>query len=55
MVDAALKPKNVTAEKMFYPLFLRSPVSILGTDDVTGVKLSINTLEGTDFEVIIQV
>ncbi|XP_075227253.1 NADPH:adrenodoxin oxidoreductase, mitochondrial [Lycorma delicatula] len=50
MVDAALKQNKGNADKMFYPLFLRSPVSILGSGDVTGVRLSVNTLEGSDFE-----
>ncbi|RZF33803.1 hypothetical protein LSTR_LSTR013691 [Laodelphax striatellus] len=45
--------KNLTTvecDKLFKVLFLRSPLEILGTDHVSGVKFSVNKLEGNDIE-----
>lgn len=37
-----------TRTKELYLLFLRSPVKFLGSNNISGVKLSINKLEGND-------
>lgn len=38
---------NVRHVKELYPIFLRGPVEFLGTQTVTGMKLSVNKLEGS--------
>ncbi|XP_076674784.1 NADPH:adrenodoxin oxidoreductase, mitochondrial isoform X2 [Andrena cerasifolii] len=42
-------PKNIAASaKELHPIFLRSPVEFLGSGDISGIKLSVNRLEGDD-------
>ena len=42
-------PTNVAASaKELHPIFLRSPVEFLGSGGISGIKLSINRLEGDD-------
>ncbi|XP_076233206.1 NADPH:adrenodoxin oxidoreductase, mitochondrial-like isoform X3 [Calliopsis andreniformis] len=38
-----------TNAKELHPIFLRSPIEFLGSNNVKGVKLSINQLDGSDF------
>lgn len=44
MYDASQKTE--VQDKNFDILFLRTPVSILGTDKIEGIELAVNHLEG---------
>lgn len=46
MYDACQKTE--VRDKSFDILFLRTPVSILGTNKVEGIELAVNYLKGTD-------
>lgn len=41
---------NKTHVKELHPIFLRGPMEFLGSENVTGVKLSVNRLEGEDLQ-----
>jgi hypothetical protein len=46
MYDASQKTE--VRDKYFDILFLRTPISILGTSKVEGIELAVNHLEGTN-------
>lgn len=46
MYDAS--QKSEVQDKSFDILFLRTPISILGTSRVEGIEMAVNHLEGTD-------
>ncbi|XP_006614199.1 NADPH:adrenodoxin oxidoreductase, mitochondrial isoform X3 [Apis dorsata] len=48
MLEYLEKTPSDTKTKELYLLFLRSPVKFLGSNDINGIKLSINKLEGND-------
>ncbi|KAK3919324.1 NADPH:adrenodoxin oxidoreductase, mitochondrial [Frankliniella fusca] len=50
LVKSALETSPKPSSKEFRPLFLRSPLAILGDSRVTGVEFGLNTLEGTELE-----